>query len=178
MRHEIQIQIIESACNGDAAAIEELLHQCQPSITSFAQKHCATTEDVEDAVQLTLWVVYQKINTLRTSKAFVSWVFKIVRNYCYRLLSRDSHFNAVDISALNYLSYTDDTELLWALKQDIIKAIEHIPPAYREVFIMRDMLGFTSPEVAEQLGLSLATIKSRLHRARIFLRERLEDWVT
>ena len=176
MKQDIQIQLVESACDGDTDAIEALLHQCHSSVTRFARKYCATAEDVEDAVQLTLWTVYQKVNTLKRSQAFTSWVFTIVRNQCYRLLTASWHGDNMDISKLSYLENTGDIELHNALKQDVITAIAHLPSTYREVIIMRDVEGFSSPEVAERLGLTIATVKSRLHRARNVLREKLEHW--
>lgn len=176
MKHTIQLELIDSACEGDADAIEELLHQCQPSITRFARKYCATAEDVEDAVQLTLWAVYRKIETLKTSRAFVSWVFTIVRRHCYRLLRPDWQDDGVDLSKLNRLEHSHDSELYLALKNDVVTAIAHLPSTYREVLIMRDLQGFSAPEVAERLGLTLATVKSRLHRARTLLREKLQHW--
>jgi RNA polymerase sigma factor (sigma-70 family) len=176
MKQQIDTHLIESACQGDIDAIEALLHQCQPSLTCFARKYCATAEDVEDAVQQTLWVVYRKIETLRTSKAFVSWVFQIVRHYCYRLLSPKWQTDSIDFSKVAYLDYTEDPELYSALKHDVVMAISHLPSSYREVIVMRDIEGFTAPEVAEYLGLTLATVKTRLHRGRNLLREKLSHW--
>src|SRR4051794_20614683 len=78
--------LITAACEGDPDAIEQLLLYYHPTITRFARKYCATPEDVEDAVQETLWITSQKIGTLRVTSAFVSWVFRVVQRECYRLL--------------------------------------------------------------------------------------------
>lgn len=72
MAVELYPELIESAWQGDTEAIEQLLLQYQPALTRFAYKYCATPEDVEDAVQETLWIVYQKISSLRSTSAFVS----------------------------------------------------------------------------------------------------------
>lgn len=179
MRSQIQPDLIISATHGDTDAIDELLRQCQPSVTQFARKYCATPEDVEDAVQLTLWMIYRKVDTLKSAGAFVSWAFKIVRNQCYRLLSghrhRDNH--TIELSALHALELTGDNELSDLLKHEVIMAIAHLPAHYRQIIIMRDIEGLSAPEVAEHLGLTLQTVKSRLHRARHILRDKLQHWV-
>jgi RNA polymerase sigma factor (sigma-70 family) len=165
-------QLIEAACEGDAGAIEDLLRQCSPTITRFARQFCATPEDVEDAVQETLWITAQKIGTLRSASAFVSWVFTIVRNHCYRML----HIKREE-SPLDKLDQTDaSSEQQLMLKQDVVKALEQLPAPQRQVLILRDIEGLTAPEVATMLGITIETVKSRLHRARNALRQSLSHW--
>jgi RNA polymerase sigma factor (sigma-70 family) len=179
-RLHLELDLIESASQGDTEAIETLLLQYQPSLIRFARKYCATPEDVEDAVQETLWIVYQKINTLRSASAFLSWVFQIVRNHCYRLLhgkyQDDEALASVRLNDLDAAAVEIDPELYAALKHDVVTAIAHLPADYRQILIMRDLEGFTAPEVAQHLGLTLETVKSRLHRARNLLRESLATW--
>jgi RNA polymerase sigma factor (sigma-70 family) len=175
MKSLIQMELVEAAREGDSAAIETLLLQCQPSVTQFARKYCSTPEDVEDAVQLTLWHIHRKIKTLRTTKAFVSWVFKIVKNQCHRLFGT-ARFDT-GLSDFEQLMSSYDTEALALLQADLVEAIAHLPIAYRQILIMRDVEGFTGAEVAEELELSLETVKSRLHYAREILREKLQHWV-
>jgi RNA polymerase sigma factor (sigma-70 family) len=173
------LSLIEAASEGDTEAIEQVLLQYQPSITRFARKYCATPEDVEDAVQETLWVIYKKINSLQSSAAFVSWVFTIVRNHCYRLLTFKYHNDDGDISLskLDYVDYVgEEAELALMLKQDVIRAIAQIPFTYRQVLLLRDVEGMTAPEVAERLGITIAAVKSRLHQGRSLLREFLKAW--
>ncbi len=171
--------LVQNAMAGNTEAIESLLLQYQPSLTRFARKFCATPDDVEDAVQETLWIIYQKINSLRTSKAFVSWIFQIVRNECYALV-RHTKFRAddIEISKLDYLDYAcaTDHDLYSTLAQDLITAIEQLPVNQREVLILRDIEGLTAPEVADKLHITVETVKSRLHYARVTLRQSLATW--
>jgi RNA polymerase sigma factor (sigma-70 family) len=111
---------------------------------------------------------------LRASKAFVSWIFKIVKNQCYRLFS--SRWHEAELSDFEQLMSTNDTEALALLQADVVQAIAYLPSAYRQILIMRDVEGFTGVEVAAELGLSLETVKSRLHYARQILREKLAHW--
>ncbi|MBI5958439.1 MAG: RNA polymerase sigma factor [Chloroflexi bacterium] len=168
-------ELIQAACAGDTDAIEQVLHQFHPTVTRFAQKYCATPEDVEDAVQETLWIAAQKIGTLRVTSAFVSWLFRIVRNHCYRFLHLKLHEDTVDdFSQFDLID--SNPERLALLKQDVICALAQLPVTYRQVLIMRDIEELTSPEVAYRLGLTVATVKSRLHRARNILRNSLQAW--
>jgi len=166
MRTTLDSNLVEAARQGDPAALETLLATYQPTVTRFAQKYCATPEDVEDAVQETLWVAAQKIGTLRVSAAFLSFVFRIVRHQCYALLHAGE--------ALLYI-HVPERDLL--LRQDVLSALADLPPNLREVLIMRDVEDRTAPQVADTLGVTLATVKSRLHRARELMRESLKDWV-
>ncbi|MEP6988457.1 MAG: RNA polymerase sigma factor [Chloroflexota bacterium] len=173
------VSLIQNAIDGNTEAIETLLLQSQPSLTRFARKFCATPDDVEDAVQASLWIIYRKINSLRTSKAFVSWIFQIVRNECYALLRHEKFaLDHIEISKLDYLDYTSSTDhdLYSTLAQDLITAIEKLPPQQREILILRDIEGLTAPEVAERLHITIETVKSRLHYARATLRQLLESW--
>ena len=172
--------LVQNAIDGNTEAIETLLLQYQPSLIRFARKFCATPDDVEDAVQETLWIIYRKINSLRTSKAFVSWIFQIVRNECYALLRHEKFdIEHIEISRLDYLDYTaaTDRDLYSTLTQDLIAAIKQLPPRQREVLILRDIEGLTAPEVAERLHITIEAVKSRLHYARAVLRQSLESWV-
>jgi RNA polymerase sigma factor (sigma-70 family) len=167
--------LITAACQGDPEAIEQLLIQYHPTITRFARKFCATPEDVEDAVQETLWIATQKIGTLRVSAAFVSWVFRVVQHECYRLLHHKQREQNLDcLLALDQAN--SDPERHMMLKQDVVNAIAQLPIDYRQVLIMRDVEELTAPEVAIQLGMTIETVKSRLHRARKILREALRHW--
>lgn len=167
--------LLLAAQHGDANAIEELLLRYHPTITRFARQFCATPEDVEDAVQETLWVASRKIGSLRVASAFVSWAFQVVKHQCYRLL----HFKQREqpLDSLIDLSDADaDPELRTLLQRDVVTAIAELPATYRSVLILRDVQEMTAPEVAATLDLSLETVKSRLHRARVILREKLAHW--
>src|SRR5215475_3122926 len=98
MKSAPDLTLIEAASKGDTEAIEQLLLQYHPTITRFAQKYCATPEDVEDAVQETLWIAAQKIGTLQVTSAFISWLFQVVRRHCFRLLKIARNENTTAIS--------------------------------------------------------------------------------
>jgi RNA polymerase sigma factor (sigma-70 family) len=164
-------QLIEAACQGDKAAISDLLTVCQPDLKRFARRTCSTTEDAEDAVQIALWQLYRKIGALRTVATFTTWLFRIVERECYRLYRGKKATEALD-ELLEHELPCEPT-VPTDLRLDLTRALERLTPPYLEVLILRDVHELTAPEVAAQLGLSLEAVKSRLHRARSQVREQL-----
>ena len=161
-------QLIEAACQGDKAAISDLLTVCQPDLKRFARRTCSTTED---AVQIALWQLYRKIGALRTVATFTTWLFRIVERECYRLYHGKKATDAFD--ELLEQDIPCEPSIPIDLRLDLTRALERLTPPYREVLILRDVDELTAPEVAAQLGLSLEAVKSRLHRARTQVREQL-----
>ncbi|AVH74392.1 RNA polymerase sigma factor [Nostoc sp. 'Lobaria pulmonaria (5183) cyanobiont'] len=170
-------QLIESARQGDSEAINTLLTQCVPDIKRFARTVCATPEDVEDALQETIIILSKKINTLRIAAAFTSWLFRVVKRECYRLLRlrtkellTDTLPEVQDTSEYNRIQST-------LLSQEIVTAITRLPIIYRQVLIMRDIEEMTAPETAMTLGITVEAVKSRLHRARKIIRATLQQYL-
>jgi len=163
--------LIEAACAGNRPAVEQLLAICQPDLKRFARRTCSTSEDAEDAVQVALWQLHRKIGALKMVEAFATWLFRIVERECYRLFRRRApagieivHGELPDIPAL---------AIPVDLRMDLIAAIAALPAPYRTVLILRDVDELTAPETASQLGISVDAVKSRLHRARAMVRERM-----
>lgn len=147
-------------------------------MAQFARKVCATPEDVEDAVQEALWIMSRKIGTLRMASAFAGWMFRVVRHECYRLFRRTQHEQPLSPTLYIDDDHTSDHfGIQAALKRDVVSAIAGLQPSYQCVLIMRDIEEMTAPEVADELGLTIEAVKSRLHRARKIVRESLRHWV-
>lgn len=166
----IDAALVTAARAGDAAALDRLLAQSQPDLLRFARRTCANAEDAEDAVQAALWQLHRRIGTLRVIAAFTSWLFRIVERECRRLLGLQRRTVPLDEAPFSALALdpvpTD-------LRRDFGMMIAALPDLYREVLILRDVEELTGPEAAAQLGISVEAVKSRLHRARGLLREKL-----
>jgi RNA polymerase sigma factor (sigma-70 family) len=163
--------LIEAACSGDRFAVEQLLVTCQPDLKRFARRTCATSEDAEDAVQAALWQLHRRIGALKMVEAFATWLFRIVERECYRLFRRRAP-DRVE-SAGDALPELAAPAIPLDLRLDLIAAIAALPAPYRTVLVLRDIDELTAPETASQLGISTDAVKSRLHRARAMVRERL-----
>ncbi len=164
------LKLVEAACGGDAVAVEKLLVVCQPDLKRFARRTCGSREDAEEAVQIALWQLYRRIGALKTAAAFASWLFRIIERECYRLL-RGRHAAAPIDAALEGVLRQEPLPL--ALRRDLGAAIAALPEPYRKVLVLRDIDELTAAEVATELGVSQDAVKSRLHRARAMVRERL-----
>jgi len=139
--------------------------------------------DAEEVVQDALWTVVRKIGAFRGEAAFASWLYRIVANGAYQKVRR----RRPDISLDAFTAMINDDrchEADWstrledpALQSDLRKAltaaINALPIDHRAVIVLRDVEGLSTREVADALRLSAANVKSRTHRARLFLRTRL-----
>ena len=163
--------LIDAARQGDRVALERLLATSQPDIRRYAQTQCASASDVDDAEQETLLVVYRRIGTLRTVTSFSAWVFAIVRRECNRMW-RKMHGH-VELLPDDHPAFIDRPEL--ELREDLIAAIHSLPDRYRDVIVLRDIQEFSIGEIAVELKLTREAVKSRIHRARLMIREYLED---
>jgi RNA polymerase sigma factor (sigma-70 family) len=165
-------QLIVAAQRGDVDSITALVSGSHPNVQRFARSLCATPEDAEDAAQEALIILYRKIGMLRASGALASWMFRIVRNECLRRLRRDVPVPGLGTADLSTDSAED--EVLQRLEAGrVAAAIAALPADQRRVLIMRDVQGYSGRMVADALGLSTAAMKSRLHRARLAIRETL-----
>jgi RNA polymerase sigma factor (sigma-70 family) len=162
--------LVEAACSGDSAAVEKLLTVCQPDLRRFARRTCSTSEDAEDAVQFALWQLHRKVGALRTAATFATWLFRIVERECARLFRMRSRTQAWE-DAFDHMLRAEP--LPHELRSDLVAAIAQLPTPYREVLVLRDIDELTAPEAAERLNISIDAVKSRLHRARAMIRERL-----
>jgi RNA polymerase sigma factor (sigma-70 family) len=168
---ENHLVLIDAARHGDRGALERLLAVSQPDIRRYAQSQCTGSSDADDAVQETLWLVYQRIGALRTVTSFSAWVFSIVRRECNRLWRRMHGQTELPADDHPAFVYRPEPEL----REDLIAAIHSLPDRYREVIVLRDIREFSISEIAVELRLSREAVKSRIHRARLMIREYLED---
>ncbi|HQT27248.1 MAG TPA: sigma-70 family RNA polymerase sigma factor, partial [Burkholderiales bacterium] len=105
--------------------------------------------------------------SLRAVAAFSSWLFRIVRRECRRLEKKLFGFDSIEDDALI------ESAPIETLRFEVVQALESMPAHYREVVVLRDIEELTIGEMASRLGMSAAAVKSRLHRARLLLREYL-----
>lgn len=166
-------KLVAAAVSGDAESIAALVSGSYPHVRRFAYTLCTTPEDAEDAAQEALIVLYRKIGTLRASGALTAWMFRIVRHECLRrarLIRRP-----LEPAPAPPAPSAEDDVVQRLEAERIAAAIAAIPPDQRQVLVMRDIQGYSGRMVADALGLSIASMKSRLHRARTAVRDHLRD---
>jgi RNA polymerase sigma-70 factor (ECF subfamily) len=175
---------------GDSMAADRLVATYGDRARRLAMRITGNAEDAEEAVQDAFLSVIWKINTFRGESAFGSWLYRIVANAAYQRLRARRGRNA-DISLDNLLPVFDghgrhvapvadwsmtltDPARQTELRMVLTAAIEELPADYRAVVLLRDVEGLSHREIAETLGLTVVNVKTRVHRARLFLRKRLE----
>lgn len=164
--------LIAAAQGGDVESVAALVSGSHPHVRRFAYSLCLSPEDAEDAAQEALLILYRKIGMLRTAGALASWMFRVVRNECLRLMSRRQPVLA-DVAVPSV-----ENEVLDRLDAErVARAIAQLPADQRRVLIMRDIQGYRGRAVADALGLSVAAMKSRLHRARATVQRLLAEGV-
>jgi RNA polymerase sigma factor (sigma-70 family) len=166
-----QHALLEAAKNGDSIALGEVLTNSRQDLRRYAEYHCVVN-DVEDAVQESLILVFSRLGDLRKPEAYASWLFRIVKRECNRLRRGWRLLTNQEIDeAIQPVCVRDPNEL----RLDIARVLTQLPGHYRAILLMRDVEGLSLNETAERLGLELAATKSRLHRARKLSRELLDD---
>jgi RNA polymerase sigma factor (sigma-70 family) len=168
---QISSHLLQAAQAGDSDALTQLLVQLKPDIRRYARRQCHRSSAIEDVVQEALLVVYRRVGNVRTPAALAGWLITMVTRLCMlpalTLMRRTEEL--VDVDEARYLATvsTDD------LRIDLVRAIESLPDPYREIILLRDLEELTIKEAAQRLGITREAVKSRLHRARAFLREYL-----
>ncbi|NOJ42381.1 RNA polymerase sigma factor [Bradyrhizobium australiense] len=161
--------LIEAARSGDADALVALIAIAQPDIRRYAARNCRAA-DIDDAVQETLLLLYRRVGTLRAVTSFSAWLFAVARRACLRLLRR---------AAGGAEAPADDAEARLAhrapedIRIDLSRAIQSLPDHYREVILLRDIEELSIDDIVGVLGLTRESVKARIHRARIMIREYL-----
>lgn len=168
-----QLELVRRAAAGDASALEAVIRLWGPRVRRFAGRFCPAGE-VLDAVQETMFIVAARIATLRAAEAFTSWSFEIVRRQCakaFSILRRDSAL-AWNLGVLDRGAQpTDPARAL--LIAELAAVMGQLPSCDREVLVLRELERLTSRQAALRLGLDEGAVKSRLHRARRRLKQRM-----
>jgi len=193
-RADRDLDLLEALRQHDATAAERLVVAYGERAYRLATRITGHPQDAEEVVQDAFWTVVRKIDTFRGESAFGSWLYRIVANAAYQKLrgrqsrSRDlsldevlpsfdakgRHVGPMDDWSARMADHSVQTELRMALTS----AIDELPPVARTVLVLLDVEGLSNLEIAEAVGLSVPIVKSRVHRARLFLRKQLGDAMT
>jgi RNA polymerase sigma-70 factor (ECF subfamily) len=176
--------LVEAARQGDRRSLETLLERHQAQVYRFGMKMCRDPEDARDVLQDTLLAMARSVRDFRGASSISTWLYTIARSFCIKKRRRSKFApepeSSLDTDAALQAARLPDSgqgpEEALAGKQvrtALETAIGGLEPKYREVLLLRDVEGLSAPEVAEVLGLSVQAVKSRLHRARLAVRERV-----
>ena len=173
--------LLLAARKGDRAALDDLLERHQRQVFAFGMKMCGDAEDAQEVAQDTLLSMVRSVGDFRGEASISTWLYTVARSFCIKKRRRTkgapAHHEPLDAAAHEQASAPapspEQTLLGRETRDAVATALDQLEPEAREVVILRDLEGLTAPEVAQVTGLSVAAVKSRLHRARQSLRTQL-----
>ena len=184
------LELVRGIKAGDDAAFEKMVERYHARVYSLVYGVLRNAEDAEEATQDAFWTLYRKIGTFDESKKFFSWFYRVALNAAYSRARRrpsvpmtsidermprfsgDGHFVA-DVP--DWSVAIEDEAAARELAAKAGEFIAELPQAYRDVIWMYDVEEMPSSDVAEILEISIPAFKSRLHRARLYVRQRLSE---
>ncbi len=196
MTREQETELTRNVVAGDPEAFDAFVEHFRAKVFHYSWLMCGQTEDAEEVAQDTLLGVFQHLGDLRESERVRPWVFRIARNACLtkrrhsvfapaRELSLDEFVPIVHgdgqhrhIEIADWSSLPDDTLLQAELKEHLDEAIASLPDTYRSIVLLRDVEALSTEETAQILAISTDTVKTRLHRARLALRQELDQYLS
>lgn len=176
-------KLIELAQKGDKKALTELVKMYEQTIYNFSFKICRNKDRAEHTMQETFLSMVKNLNQFSGESKLSTWLYRVVTNHCLMLARSENKygFTSLDddeslIEEKNFAEWKANPDKVTEnneLKQILDEAIQKLSPEYRIVFMLRDVEGLSTEETAKIVGLSIPAVKSRLHRARAFLRNEL-----
>lgn len=176
---------------GNLDAFDELVARYQRFVLTTVYQHVGSTGEVEDIAQEVFLRVFKFIHRYRGQASFETWLYKVVLNYIRTHQRRKSLLGRLFIEppersaeaekpfdmVSQLAAETEDPASSMEHRrvvEEIMGAVRNLPRMYREVLIMREVSELSYEEIAEVLGLSLGTVKSRINRARDLVRAKVK----
>ncbi len=180
---------------GDAAAFDPFVNHFRNKVFHYAWLMCGNREDAEEVTQEALLNVFQNFGQLREPERVRPWVFRIAKNACLMkrrksvfapehelsleefLPAKSQEDGRLKLEIADWSAVPEDQAQRSEMKALLERAIRELPAIYRSVVLLRDMEELSTEETAHILDLSEDSVKTRLHRARLALRHKLDQYL-
>jgi RNA polymerase sigma-70 factor (ECF subfamily) len=171
---------------GEAQAFERFVEHFRSKVFHYSWLMCGKPEDAEEVAQETLWNAFERFETLRDPERVRSWIFRIAKNACLMQRRRSVFAPAHELSLDDLTpgaepagpSEPPDAGFLRAeLRAVLDRVILELPQPYRAVVLLRDIEQLSTEETAQVLDLGVDVVKTRLHRGRLALRQKLDCYL-
>ncbi len=184
-------ELVQAINNGRTDLFQRLVEKYQQKIYNFGMRMCGESRDAEDLVQETFLNIFRYLKGFRYETRFKNWMYRVATTTCLKAKRKPKHAPERELSLEEFMpgegEDLPDQAPGWAqrpleqllneeLAAHIKNAILDLPKKYRMVVVLRDQEGFSTEETAQILDISVANTKVRLHRARLFLREKLKGY--
>jgi len=190
-----EIELAAALLNGEPGAFDEFVEHFRSKVFGYSWMMCGQREDAEEVAQEALLRAFESFSQLRDPRSVRSWIFRIAKNACLmkrrksafapeRELSLDEFLPASEsegehrhIEIADWSSLPEDALLNAELRREIHRAITELPESYRAVVLLRDVEELSTEETAQILDLSVDVVKTRLHRGRLAIRRKLDEYL-
>jgi RNA polymerase sigma-70 factor, ECF subfamily len=178
-------ELLQQAKSGDGGAVDEILSRHQHQIFRYGLRMCGNEEDARDVLQETLLAAFQNVKSFRGDAQLSTWLYQIARSFCLRSRRRTvgeperlEPLEEPEAAAVPSDQALPDAQAHAREIGNLLQsAILTLSEPYREVLILRDVEGLSAEEAADVVGIEVGALKSRLHRARMQLREKLVSFL-
>ena len=186
-------RILKLLKKGDEEAIKQIIGKYHDKLFSVANRICNNPADAEEILQDVYMVALNKIDRFEERSTLSTWLYRITVNAALMKL-RSQRTNKTNIPIDGYTALLgeednilrfdgevrppDETLMTKELYEKIRDSVETLPDIYQSVFFLRDVQGYSIKETSKMLHTTPAAIKSRLHRSRFFLREKLGQYMS
>ena len=195
MQKETEIELARDLMAGKPEAFDRFVEHFRTKVFQYSWLMCGHREDAEEVSQDTLFKVFENFDQLREPERVRSWIFRIAKNFCLmkrrrsqfapaRELSLDEFMPALDrdegqvkLQIADWSGLPENSVLHAELHGVLDRAIAGLPDTYRSVILLRDMEELSTEETAQILDLSNDVVKTRLHRARLAIRQELDAYL-
>jgi len=195
LERDNEIELARKLIAGEAEAFDRFVEHFRAKIFNYSWLMCGHREDAEEVAQETLMRVFENFDQLREPERVRPWVYQIARNACLmkrrksvfapdRELSLDDFLPAMDhdgghvkLQIADWSGLPDRQMLQSEMKQVLDTAISELPQNYRSVVLLRDVENLSTSETAHVLDLTEDVVKTRLHRGRLALRQKLDEYL-
>ena len=188
----VERELIGRMQAGDPAAVTELATIYGPRIHQLAFRYMKNWEDAEEVTQDVLLKVFRKIDAFRGDAALSSWIYRITFNTAMSRLRTGRQARAAEQQRperpqadaaprppqepADWSALADDQVMRREMREKLLAALTHLPEVYRIPVVLRDIQGLSTEEASAILRVKTQTLKSRLHRGRLILREHLAEF--
>ncbi|MGD2098155.1 MAG: RNA polymerase sigma factor [Desulfobacterales bacterium] len=184
-------ELIRAINAGQFDRFPDLVKRYEQKLYNFSLRMCRDAADAEDTVQETFLNVFRYLKDFRYETKFKNWLYRVAASTCIKKRRKSKFAPERELSLDEFYPQSEaevpqqvpdwaqmplDKLLSNELLDKINEGIFSLPEKYRLVIVLRDIEGFTTAETAQILNLSEANVKVRLHRARLYLRDRLKGY--
>ena len=195
MERDTEIELARQLIAGEPEAFDRFVEHFRAKIFHYSWLMCGHREDAEEVAQETLLKVFENFDHLREPERVRPWIFQIAKNACLmkrrksvfapsKELSLDQFLPAMDregghvkLQIADWSGLPDDQLLQAEMKHVLNHALSELPENYRSVILLRDVEELSTLETAQILDLTEDVVKTRLHRGRLAVRQKLDEYL-